>query len=141
MIMPLLRRRPPNVYLRPPGAPDAWEVVWYSERLADPSLLDSAVVAVVDRVGYLAVPVGGAGNQRRGGFLAVDDRLTARCLHYVLMGRAGFPAVRVQWSTDRSVCHNVEWGEAPPDTDDDQVRGHFYGYSEQAIDRFAVPRT
>jgi phage-related minor tail protein len=36
-------------------------MVWYSERLADLSLLDAAVVAVVDRVGYLAVPVGGSG--------------------------------------------------------------------------------
>ncbi|MFF8882136.1 DUF6302 family protein [Streptomyces flaveolus] len=115
-------------------------MVWYSERLADLSLLDAAVVAVVDRVGYLAVPVGGSGGQRRGGFLAVDDRLTARCLRYALLGRPGFPAVRVQWSSDHSVCHNVAWGEAPPDTDDDQVRGRFYGYSEQAIDRFVMAR-
>jgi hypothetical protein len=47
MVRPPFRRRPPSVYLRPPGAPDAWEVVWYSERLADLSLLDAAVVAVV----------------------------------------------------------------------------------------------
>jgi hypothetical protein len=112
-------------------------VVWYSERLADLSLLDSAVVAMVARVGYLAVPVGGAGNQRRGGFLAVDDCITTRCLHYVLMGRAGFPAVRVRWSRDRTVCHSVLWGEDPPDTDDDRVRGRFYGYSEQAIAAYA----
>ncbi|MEU0853790.1 DUF6302 family protein [Streptomyces flaveolus] len=141
MVRPPFRRRPPSVYLRPPGAPDAWEVVWYSERLADLSLLDAAVVAVVDRVGYLAVPVGGSDGQRRGGFLAVDDRLTARCLRYALLGRPGFPAVRVQWSKDHSVCHNVMWGEAPPDTDDDQARGRFYGYTEQAIDRFVMART
>ncbi|CAM5559598.1 hypothetical protein STENM36S_01175 [Streptomyces tendae] len=140
-VRPPFRRRPPSVYLRAPGAPDAWEVIWYSERLADLSLLDAAVVAVVDRVGYLAVPVSETDGQRRGGFLAVDDRLTARCLRSALLGRPGFPAVRVRWSSDRRVCHNVEWGEAPPDTDDDQVRGHFYGYSEQAIDRFVTART
>ncbi|CAM5642581.1 hypothetical protein STENM36S_01143 [Streptomyces tendae] len=90
-VRPPFRRRPPSVYLRAPGAPDAWEVIWYSERLADLSLLDAAVVAVVDRVGYLAVPVSETDGQRRGGFLAVDDRLTARCLRSALLGRPASP--------------------------------------------------
>jgi hypothetical protein len=122
------------VGLRPPDARDEWEASWYRERLADPSLIAAGVVVVVaGRIGYLAVPVGG---QRRGGYIPVGDAVDVPLLLQALDGRPGFPAVRVRWSTCESTCHVVEWGDVPPDTDDDAVRGRFYGYSERAMARF-----
>lgn len=118
------------VEVRPPDARDEWEVSWYRERLADPSLIAAGVVVVVGRIGWLAVPVGG---QRRGGYLAVDRAEDVEPLRRALDGRPGFPAIRVQWSTRRDVCHVIEWGEYTPGPDDDVERGRFYGYSEAAV--------
>jgi hypothetical protein len=42
---------------------------------------------------------------------------TIRCLHTALVGRPGFPDVRMHWSTCPSTCHVVEWGEHAPDVD------------------------
>ncbi|MFI2434604.1 DUF6302 family protein [Streptomyces sp. NPDC018693] len=111
---------------------DEWEASWYRERLRDPTLIDAGLVVVVDGTGFLAVPVGG---QRRGGYISADDAETVPSLHDALMGRPGFPRLRVRWSTCPSTCHVVEWGEDAPD-DDDTARGRFYGYSEQAIGAF-----
>ncbi|MEU8473085.1 DUF6302 family protein [Streptomyces sp. NPDC029006] len=115
---------------------DEWETSWYRERLRDPALIDAGVVVAVGRVGYLAVPVGGT---RRGGYISTGDRMAVDCLRDALTGRPGFPRVRVRWSKCRSACHVVAWGEDPPGAeDDDQARGEFYGYSEQAIRAFVA---
>ncbi|MGW2948741.1 DUF6302 family protein [Streptomyces eurythermus] len=107
---------------------------WYRERLLDPALITAGVVVVVKGVGYPTVPVGGL---RRGGYVNVADDVTTRCLHEALTGRDGFPRVRVRWSLCPSVCHTVIWGDEPPrDDEDDVAQGRFYGYSEEAINRF-----
>ncbi|MYR61315.1 hypothetical protein GTY54_35560, partial [Streptomyces sp. SID625] len=102
---------------------------------ADLTILDAAVALVVDRTRFLAVPVSKSGG-RRGGYLAVTDRVTTRCLRDVLDGMPGFPDVRVVWATTPAQCHAVEWGEARPGCWDDYVQGRFYGYSDQAIAQF-----
>ncbi|MET9017871.1 MULTISPECIES: DUF6302 family protein [Streptomyces] len=56
--------------MREPDRRDEWELSWYRERLADPSLLDRAVVIVVDGTGYLVVPCCG---RRRGGCVSAGD--------------------------------------------------------------------
>ncbi|MFJ5035548.1 DUF6302 family protein [Streptomyces sp. NPDC088560] len=122
-------RPSPAVEVRPADARDEWEVSWFREQLADPSLIGAGVVVVVDGMGFLAVPVGG---RRRGGYLAASDRATACCLRDALAGRPGYPDVRVHWVRDARVCHAVRWGGDAPDGDDDRVIGAFYGYSEQA---------
>jgi hypothetical protein len=130
------RRRTACVEVRPADRRDEWEASWYRERLLDQTLLAAGVVVVVDGVGFLAVPVGGA---RRGGYISADKRRAAGCIRDALAGRSGFPQVRVCWSRHPSVCHVVEWGEAPPD-DDDWARGAHYGYSEQAIRAYVEER-
>jgi hypothetical protein len=121
--------------VQPVDQRDEWEASWYRERLLDPTLIHAGVVVVVSRVRHLAVPVGG---QRRGGYISLSDSAAVIPLRDALIGRPGFPHVRVHWSRFRSVCHVVAWGEQPPATceDDDRVWGAHYGYSEQAIQNF-----
>lgn len=136
MIPSLFRRRKAPllaVSVQAPCPDDEWEVSWYRERLHDDELLAEAIVVVVGWIRYLAVPVGG---QRRGGYISVTDPVWARRLAEALLGREGFPDVRVQWSEHPSVLHVVEWGDVAPDSVDDAVRGHFYGYSTEAVARF-----
>ncbi|MEU5498016.1 DUF6302 family protein [Streptomyces griseofuscus] len=124
-------KRTPTVEVRPPDRRDEWAASWYRERLDDPTLLDAAVVLVLDGPGSMAVPSGG---RRLGGYLSVDDDVTVlRAMRDALDGREGFPHVRVRLSEHPEVCHRVEWGPAPPECGDHALRGRFYGYSEQAI--------
>ncbi|MFH7336623.1 DUF6302 family protein [Streptomyces hygroscopicus] len=104
-----MKRSPsPTVELRPPDQRDEWAASWYREWLDDPTLLEAAVVLVVDGAGCIAVPCGG---RRRGGHLSVDDDIAVLwAMRDALDGRPGFPDVRVRWSTDPEVCHRVEWG-------------------------------
>lgn len=120
--------------VRPADWRDEWEASWHRARLAAPTLITAGPVVVVDSIGYLAVPVGG---QRRGGYISADNRTTTHLVRNALAGHPGFPRVRVHWSTHRSACHVIEWGEDVPPGDDDTVRGQFYGYTAEAIARFA----
>ncbi|MFE3139657.1 DUF6302 family protein [Streptomyces scopuliridis] len=108
------------------------------ERLADPSLLDSAVAVPVGEtdgiVRYrLAVPVGGT---RRAGYLRLDDYREALAALEVLDGRPGFPHVQVRGAvTAQDARRTIIWGEDPPTTDA-LARWQFYGYSTEAIARY-----
>ncbi|CAL9614769.1 hypothetical protein SUDANB1_05704 [Streptomyces sp. enrichment culture] len=123
--------------VRRPDSREEWEASWYRERLAEPSLLNTAVAIVVGGTSYLAVPVGG---ERRGGYIPVRDPTSVMLLRQALEGLDGFPAVRVRWSTHPDTCDVVEWGDCAPDADGDAERGRFYGYSERAIARFTKER-
>ncbi|MEU0857525.1 DUF6302 family protein [Streptomyces griseofuscus] len=124
--------RPINPYLLP--ARMAYDYEYFAERLADPSLLESALAVCVHRAPLLAVPVGG---KRLGGYMSLDLLILAEKTRSLLAGRDGFPNVRVRPSPYRDTCHVVEWGGQPPVCDyADAARGQFYGYSEAAILRF-----
>jgi hypothetical protein len=111
-----------------------YDYEYFADRLADPSLLDSAVAVCAHRAPLLAVPVGGT---RRGGFMSFDLLILAENTCGLLEGRAGFSDVRVRPSPYRDTCHVVEWGAQPPEcTYDNAARGRFYGYSEAAIAGF-----
>lgn len=114
----------PVVRLLPAAEADATEIAYYRDRLEDPTLLDVAAAVLVNGLGHLAVPVG---SRRRGGYLPVQDVVTGLAVRALLVGRPGFPDVRLRWSADLDVCHNVEWGERPPEWGDSE-RGRFYGY-------------
>ncbi|KUN32573.1 hypothetical protein AQJ11_03340 [Streptomyces corchorusii] len=130
-----MKHRPTlRVEVREPDRRDEWELSWYRERLADPTLLDYAVVIVVDGTGYLVVPRCG---RRRGGYVSANDAEVIWHLCDQLRALPRFPDVRVRWSTDPDVCHAVEWGDPVPNTPDDRVRGKFYGYSDEAIAEYA----
>lgn len=133
--LPFIKQRPRAVVeVRPVDWRDEWEAAWFRERLQDPTLIDAGVVVVVDGIGFLAVPVGG---RRRGGYTSLDNPEAVYCVRDALVGRRGFPRVRVHWSSCPSTCHVVEWGEDAPDaSQEDDVTGRFYGYSEQAIQTF-----
>jgi hypothetical protein len=111
----------------------SWE--YLKERLEDVSLLNSAVPIVYGGVVVgLAVPVGG---KRRGGCVALP---TLRCCHEAvkqLKNTPGFPNLRIV-KGGREYPPNVEWGEQQPASDDDAVRGRFFGYSEPAIAKFVT---
>ncbi|MCG0062220.1 DUF6302 family protein [Streptomyces tricolor] len=127
-----------TVAVRPHDHREEWEASWYRERLADPSLLAASIAVVIGRTSYLAVPVGPG---RHGGYISIGGPEAACYLHRALAGRAGFPAVRIRWSAHPSVYHVVEWGEPVPETEDDTVRGAFYGYSARAIRSFTEELT
>ncbi|MEO5875056.1 MAG: DUF6302 family protein [Streptosporangiaceae bacterium] len=115
----------------------------YAERLAEPELLDDAVI--ID--GATAVPVGG---RRRGSYLSAADPRHALTIFAALSGRDGFPGLRIAWSPHPEAAHTVEWGDPAPDIPDtlidqwtlsdlihlDTVRGRFYGYRQEAIDTY-----
>lgn len=115
------------------AAAEADDLDYYRDRLEDPELLDAGVTVHLDCDRILAVPVGGL---RRGGFLPVQDVVTGLAVRALLAGRPGFPDVRLRWSADIDICHNVEWGERPPQWWKDAARGRFYGYRADAVARF-----
>lgn len=101
---------------------------YYTERLADPALLQAALIT---DCGDLAVPVGGT---RRGGFtsvvsLAEGTRLIARMRE--LPDQFPHPRFAYSWQA-------VEYGPEPPD--DDEEAGHFYGYRETVVQAFVQLR-
>lgn len=103
---------------------------WFSERLADTSLLDGAVAIRAERKFIdLAVPVGGT---RRGGHISCCSIRWAKAAYHQLEGRAGFPSVRIEYSPYRNACHTVCWREQPPEEDDKAI-GRFYGYREEVL--------
>ncbi|MFF1420611.1 DUF6302 family protein [Streptomyces sp. NPDC058280] len=109
------------------------------ERLADPSVLDSAVVVPVGETdgivrSRLAVPVGGG---RRAGYLTVADYSEALATLAVLNGQPGFPHLRVRGIViSRDARRTIIWGEDPPTTGAVD-RWKLYGYSDEAIARYA----
>lgn len=116
-----------------PAGADVRDADYYRQRLEDPSLLAGALAVRLSRDVWLVVPVGG---RRRGGYLPVPDLLTGAAARRLLTGRPGFPDVRLRWSPYADCCHVIAWGEPAPREDDDETLGRFYGYSEDAINRF-----
>jgi hypothetical protein len=116
--------------LLPPGEADRQDWLYFQERLADPSLAARGLAVRFDWYTHLAVPVGG---RRLGGYLSAADIMTGLAIRALLLGHPGFPDVRLRWSPDPDCCHVVEWGARAPLSDDDEVRGRFYGYSDHAI--------
>jgi Family of unknown function (DUF6302) len=115
------------------GAADVMNREYYEERLDDVTLLDGAVTVTVESFADIAVPVGG---KRRGGCF---DTFSWRQAHDVvrqLVGRPGFPNVRVVHHPDFQAWV-VEWGEPEPHGDATDVGRHF-GYSEAAILEFNI---
>jgi len=105
---------------------------WFLERLVDVALVERAVRVLVDgRYFDLAVPVNGT--TRRGGYVSCASIRWAKQVYKQLVGKPGFPSVRIDYSPYRDACHTVEWGEQPPDTDDSKESGRFYGYREEAL--------
>lgn len=103
---------------------------WYSERLADTTLLDAAIPIKVDgRFIDLAVPAVGS---RRGGHISCGSIRWAKAAYHQLNGHAGFPSVRIEYSPYRDACHTVCWGEQPPENDSKAI-GRFYGYREDVL--------
>lgn len=106
------------------------QVEYYSRNLADPGLLDKAVIVEGT---YCCVPVGG---QRRGGdtFRIMPDDERHRVFD-ALSGKPGFPNLRVE-----DFC--VRWGDDAPKVPvegglwvfrHDWAFGLYYGYSLNAI--------
>ncbi|MFE7114331.1 DUF6302 family protein [Streptomyces sp. NPDC057654] len=118
-------------------AEEAYDYEHYQDRLADPALLTGAVAVRVFRAPLLAVPVGGS---RRGGCMSFGELSLAIAARSLLADRAGFPDLRLRWSTGLAARHVVGWGEpAPPWWEDPAVIGRFYGYSQDAMDAFVQP--
>ncbi|MFF7369839.1 DUF6302 family protein [Streptomyces tricolor] len=130
----MTRRRGRTVEVRPPDQRDEKQVSWYRDRLDDPTLLDQAVVVVVVGSRFLAVP---RSSRRRGGDLSAGDVAVIWHLRDALAGLEGFPDLRVRWSTHPDSSHAVEWGDPVLNTNDDTVRGRYFGYSDRAIEAFA----
>ncbi|MFI2030534.1 DUF6302 family protein [Streptomyces buecherae] len=123
----------PPIQILPWNASPASACSYFSERLADPDLLESSVTLVIGSTAHaLCVPVGGA---RRSGFLATTSVFTGLAVKSALISCNGFPRVRFRWSTKPKVCHQVTWGEDVPAWDD-KIRGRMYGYSSQAVDDY-----
>ena len=97
---------------------------YYLHRLADPSLLEHALVT---KSGDLAVPVGGA---RRGGWTQVTSKAEGRQLIEEMQQRPDlFPNPRFGY--DGEV---IAFGAEEPD--DDVEAGSYFGYSDAAIQKF-----
>ena len=107
---------------------DAYDFEAVGARLSDQWLLIYSVAVRVHRVPMLAVPVGGS---RRGGALAVGSYQVASAVRDVLLGRAGFPGLRLRLVTAPAPEHwRVEWGEEPPKLEQGPaVLADFYGYA------------
>jgi len=105
---------------------------WYRARLADATLVDRAIPILVDRRRFidLAVPVGGS---RQGGHVSCATIRWAKSAYHQLLGRPGFPSVRIHYSPSRNACHSVCWGEQPPEGEDNKRIGRFYGYREDVL--------
>ncbi|MFE0477808.1 DUF6302 family protein [Streptomyces sp. NPDC058947] len=128
------RTAPLTITAVPPA--QAYDYGYFLKRLAAPGILEGAVALRGFRALLLAVPVGGP---RHGGYMSFDLCTVAQAAKAVLDGRPGFPELRVRWSPYRDTCHVVEWGGHPPDGDAE--RGHFYGYSDEAIAKYLTLHT
>ncbi len=114
----------------------AAEQAYFTERLEDVSLLDRAV-----DVGLLAVPVGGI---RRSGYVSLGTIEDCEAAVTALSGVEGFPNPRI---TDEEYGV-AEWGDEPereqrPGESEYEFEarvGRTYGYTQEAIDRFASER-
>lgn len=108
------------------------------DRLADPTLLDSAFAVAVGvtngQMRYrLAVPVGGT---RRAGYLTVANDAKAEATLSALAGRRGFPSVRLRGNASaHGASRTVIWGEDFP-RGDAVTRWRHLGYSDEAIVRY-----
>ena len=129
------------------------ELDWYRNRLADVDLLAKAEEVNfydTDSDGeefeyfVVAIPVGGP---RRGGCLSLSEADNVQQAIDQLSLWDGFPNLRAEYSDDDEVCHVVRWGDDPPPIPDmsaddaaweafDIANGRFYGYSEDAIQRY-----
>lgn len=110
---------------------------YYLARLADHSLLDRAVrVKNSSREiagSHLAVPIGGS---RRGGHLIFIKHGQAEKALRTLESRLGFPNLRIVDLTEECGygCFRLDWGEPHPrDRMTVKEWGHYYGYTEEAI--------
>lgn len=119
------------------GVQDAFNYLFYMDRLKNPGLLDHAVVTEDND---LAVPVGGT---RIGGYVSADTRAAGKRLVRQLAARpADFPDARLVlvdgW------C--VEWGPyldwrgcgcGCGHPEDYVAAGRYFGYTEAAIAEYA----
>jgi hypothetical protein len=125
------------------------EYLWYSTRLADPGLLDLAVVIPLKNgVRMFAVPVGGS---RRGGHVLLAYTHQARIVCKFLTGRPGFPNPRLELTDEPGMCQVVLWGDPEPTLPDrdaewevwreyEREKGRYYGYREDQIEAFVERR-
>ncbi|WP_164551858.1 DUF6302 family protein [Streptomyces sp. WAC 01529] len=120
-------------------AREAYDLGYYTQRLADPELLKQSLAVCMIQIPLLVVPVGGS---RRGGYYPVPCLCFGLAVRDALRGRPGFPFVRVGWSVFSDHGCVVEWGERPPmpwwPGHDETTLGRFYGYSEDAIDQYTA---
>jgi len=118
---------------------------WYATRLADPWLLDFSIpLRGGDGCLVLAVPVGG---QRHGGHLSFPSRKCTEQATERLMGKAGFPNIRLERSREPGAYHVVRWGDGAPtilersshadgQIAEHKAAGELFGYSDSAIRAF-----
>ena len=99
--------------------------VYYTERLADPALLDKALVT---ESGDLAVPVGGT---RRGGWTSV---VSASEGHQLIRRMREQPELFPDPRFGYNSRYVIAFGAKEPD--DDEGAGRHFGYSDEAIAAF-----
>lgn len=122
---------------------------WYATRLFDSWLLDFSIpVRTSEGRFVLAVPVGG---QRHGGHVSFPSRKCAEQATKRLMGKAGFPNIRIERSRERGTHHLVRWGDDQPlvterdnqgeaQINEHKTAGEFFGYSDSAIRAYLSER-
>jgi Family of unknown function (DUF6302) len=110
---------------------DARTIEYYAQRLAEPWLLDKAVLLDVEaNETPFAVPVG---KLRRGGHIEFLDRIEAKKAFSLLKTCDGFPNLRI-------ISCTLWWGDPAPFRGCDYtepicavVLGLYYGYKPEAI--------
>ncbi|MER6524254.1 DUF6302 family protein [Streptomyces sp. NPDC001508] len=108
-------------------AREAYDFQFVAARLHDPNLLLDSVAVRIFRAPLLAVPVGGC---RRGGRIDAGPVTVALAVRTALLGRPGFPLLRVSLSRAYGESWLVEWGERAPDQPvGAPERLRFFGYS------------
>lgn len=85
---------------------DAYDFECYEKRISDNWLLEKSVAMRTTRMPFLAVPVGGTG--RGGGYPASCVCFGLKVCDF-LLGRLGFPDLRVQCSSHPDTCFVVKW--------------------------------
>ncbi|MEU8968970.1 DUF6302 family protein [Streptomyces monashensis] len=108
-------------------AHEAYDYEFAAARLHDRALLADSVAVRIFRAPLLAIPVGAC---RRGGRIDVGPVTVALAVRSALLGRPGFPLLRVSLSRDaHGESWLVEWGERAPDrSSSDSERRRFFGY-------------
>ncbi|MFD8117534.1 DUF6302 family protein [Streptomyces microflavus] len=86
---------------------DAYDFEYYERRISDTWLLGESVAVRTLRMPFLAVAVGGT---RRGGDYPVPCLCSGLKVRDLLLGRPGFPDLRVKWSPHTDTGFVVEWG-------------------------------